>query len=134
MSLMQMGEKMETVKFLDDFDMTLSLDSRSSASHQKMNIELSAKPIIIRASYRDINLITSIMNKAFEHLGPSGSKDDQTTQSQKATILTKSGVQPIGQARALMTMQQVSSNNHFKWSNLLMTVSLRDLSMASVWS
>lgn len=103
-----MGEKMETVKFLDDFDMTLSLDSRSSVSHQKMNIELSAKPIIIRASYRDINLITSIMNKAFERLSTSGNKDNQAAQSQKTTTLTKSRGQPIGQARALMTMQQVA--------------------------
>jgi vacuolar protein sorting-associated protein 13A/C len=130
---MQMGEKTETVRFLDDFDMTLSLDSRSSVSHQKMNIELSAKPIIIRASYRDINLITNIMNKAFERLGTSGSKDDQATQSQKATTLTKSRGQAIGQARALMTMQQVSSINRFMWSSLLMTISLRGPSMGSVW-
>lgn len=130
---MQMGEKTETVRFLDDFDMTLSLDSRSSVSHQKMNIELSAKPIIIRASYRDINLITNIMNKAFERLGTSGSKDDQVTQSQKATTLTKSRGQAIGQARALMTMQQVSSINRFMWSSLLMTISLRGPSMGSVW-
>ncbi|XP_006454344.1 hypothetical protein AGABI2DRAFT_114096 [Agaricus bisporus var. bisporus H97] len=112
MSLMQMGDKMEMVKFLDDFDTTFSLDSRSSVSQQMMNMELSAKAIIIRASYRDISLITNIVNKAFEHIGLSGSKDgvvDQTTQSQKTTILarsTRSRGQPIGKARALMTMQQ----------------------------
>lgn len=133
MSLMQMGDKMEMVKFLDDFDTTFSLDSRSSVSQQMMNMELSAKAIIIRASYRDISLITNIVNKAFEHIGLSGSKDgvvDQTTQSQKTTILarsTRSRGQPIGKARALMTMQQVSSNSSPEWICLPVIISSRGL-------
>lgn len=116
MSLAQMGERMETVKFLDEFDLTLSLDSRSSASQQMMNLELSAKPIVIRASYRDISLITNIFNKAFERLGSSsstgGSSDQRvgTMRSQKTTLLsrsTRSREQPIGKARVRMTKQQV---------------------------
>lgn len=119
MSLVQMGEKMETVKFFDEFDLTLSLDNRSSASHEMMNLELFSKPIVIRASYRDINLIMAILNKAFERLGSSNSKRDTPAQaggakqSQKTTIMsrsTRSKERPVGKARVRMTKQQVNSH------------------------
>ena len=71
MSLVRMGGASESVRFLDDVDLTFSLDSRSSSSHQMTNIEVGAKPITFRASYRDINLITSIVNKAIEGYGNS---------------------------------------------------------------
>ena len=71
MSLVRMGGASESVRFLDDVDLTFSLDSRSSSSHQMTNIEIGAKPITFRASYRDINLITSIVNKAIEGYGNS---------------------------------------------------------------
>ena len=71
MSLVRMGGASESVRFLDDVDLTFSLDSRSSSSHQMTNIEVGANPITFRASYRDINLITSIVNKAIEGYGNS---------------------------------------------------------------
>lgn len=120
MSLVQMGERKETVKFLDEVDLTLSLDSRSTASQEMMNLELSAKPIVVRASYRDISLITSIFNKALERLSTFGRASDEPTgtlstrQSQKATTTrsrsTRSGGRPIGKARVRMTKQQVCSS------------------------
>lgn len=66
MSLMRMGRYSEVVRFLDNLDLTVSLDSRSSTSQQMSNIEISVKPVVLRASYRDINLITSIVNRAIE--------------------------------------------------------------------
>lgn len=140
MCLMQMGEITETVKFLDEFDLTLSFDSRSTASQQTMNLELSAKPIVIRASYRDMNLITSIFNKAFERLGSSGSTSNtsvqaiDTKQGQKATILSRSSrsrEQPIGKARVRMTKQQVNDLISQKESTMLMATSSRVHSMDS---
>ncbi|KAF4623901.1 hypothetical protein D9613_001806 [Agrocybe pediades] len=71
MSLMKMGRSTESVRFLDDVDLTFSLDSRTSSLQQITNIELVCKPIVFRASYRDINLITSIVNKAIERYGES---------------------------------------------------------------
>ncbi|KAF5355629.1 hypothetical protein D9756_003767 [Leucocoprinus leucothites] len=115
MSLMQMGERTETVKFLDEFDFTLSLDSRSSASQQTMHLELSAKPIVVRASYRDISLITRILNNAFERFASFNGAGDQSTtavetrNSQKTTTIsrsTRSKEPPIGKARVRMTKQQ----------------------------
>ncbi|PPQ80804.1 hypothetical protein CVT25_001929 [Psilocybe cyanescens] len=71
MSLMRMGRSAESVRFLDDVDLTFSIDNRSSSQQQMMNIEIASKPIVFRASYRDINLITSIVNKAVERYGDS---------------------------------------------------------------
>ena len=71
MSLTRMGKSADRVRFLDDVDLTFSFDSRTSSSHQMTNIEISAKPIIFRASYRDIILISSIINKAVERYGRS---------------------------------------------------------------
>ncbi|KAJ2927125.1 hypothetical protein H1R20_g9964, partial [Candolleomyces eurysporus] len=66
MSLMRMGRYSEEVRFLDNLDFTASLDSRSSSSQQMSNIEVTMKPVVLRASYRDINLIMSIVNRAIE--------------------------------------------------------------------
>ncbi|KAF5314046.1 hypothetical protein D9611_006808 [Ephemerocybe angulata] len=66
MSLMRMGRYSEVVRFLDNLDLTVSLDNRSSSSQQMSNIEVNMKPVVLRASYRDINLITTIVNRAIE--------------------------------------------------------------------
>lgn len=64
MSLTQMGNLDESVRFLDDVDMTLSLDSRQSVAQQMTSIDIASTPIVFRASQRDINLIMAIMTKA----------------------------------------------------------------------
>lgn len=66
MSLTRMGKASERAKFLDDTDVTLSLDRRNSASEQWTNIDILCQPVIFRVSYRDILLITSVVNKAME--------------------------------------------------------------------
>lgn len=64
MSLTRMGKGAEEVRFLDDLDVTLSMDN-STTAHQKMtSIEMNCKPVVLRASYRDILLILAIANKA----------------------------------------------------------------------
>jgi len=122
MSLMRMGRASESVRFLDDVDLTVSLDSRATASQQMTNIEIAAKPIVFRASYRDINLITSIVNKAIEKYGESQQRIKQQADSQLATTTSpdreviatvttsssKSRSQSIGKARVLMTKEQAS--------------------------
>jgi len=64
MSLTQMGNLDESVRFLDDVDMTLSLDSRQTAAQQMTSIDIASTPIVFRASQRDINLIMAIVTKA----------------------------------------------------------------------
>lgn len=122
MSLLRMGKPSDDVRFLDDVDLTFSLDNRttrtSSSQQQMMSIELAMKPLVFRASYRDINMITAIVNKAIELYGASQkpaqpSENDSTSRSLTAqgrtssTMGGKSRVQPIGKAHVLMSKEQV---------------------------
>ncbi|KZT65144.1 vacuolar protein sorting-associated protein 13 [Daedalea quercina L-15889] len=67
MSLMRMGAgASDSVRFMDDVDLTLSMDSRSNSSQRSTSLDISVKPVVFRASYRDINLITTIVNRALE--------------------------------------------------------------------
>jgi hypothetical protein len=63
MSLVTM-QMMDSVRFLDDLDITLALDNRQTADHQMTNLEIMMQPVILRASLVDINLITSIIMHA----------------------------------------------------------------------
>lgn len=118
MSLMRMGQVSDSVRFLDETDMTFSLDSRTSTQEHMTSMELSMKPIVFRASYRDINLIMAIVNKAIALYGESASVPQDTapaTQSSKSMTgpqskySARSQVQPVGQARVLMSKEQVES-------------------------
>lgn len=117
-----MGKESESVRFLDDFDLTVSLDSRSNSSQQMTNMEINAKPIVFRASYRDIILITSIVNKAIElssQRSPEiASGEAQTSlqrnrpsqvtskkSSSRQTIL-KGKQSPVGKARVITSKEQ----------------------------
>lgn len=130
MSLMKMGDASESVRFLDDTDLTLTFDSRATSFQQMTNIELTAKPIVLRASYRDINLIMSITNKAIERYGDSqrtrpGPETETNSSSDRAVVkqldvatsrATSSGhleTQYVGNARVLMTKEQVDPFNLF---------------------
>ncbi|KAI0321342.1 hypothetical protein OF83DRAFT_1274656 [Amylostereum chailletii] len=126
MSLTHMDKGAEDVRFLDDVDLTLSLDSRSSSSHQMTNIEITSKPIILRASYRDIRLILTIANKAMEAYakqdkGPSmGEVSIQSTESiagspGRPSLMVRhsskaSQSQPIGKARVVMSREQLKAS------------------------
>ncbi|KAJ7706184.1 vacuolar protein sorting-associated protein 13 [Mycena rosella] len=113
MSLIRMGKPSESVRFLDDVDLTFSLDSRSSSGQQMTSIEISAKPIVFRASYRDINMITTIVNKAIELSSDSQaqSSSDEALKAQSMrpsqTQMTKTSKQPVGKARVLMSKELV---------------------------
>jgi vacuolar protein sorting-associated protein 13A/C len=111
-----MGKPSENVRFLDDVDLTFSLDSRSSSGQQMTSMEISAKPIVFRASYRDINMIMTIVNKAIEL---SSDMQDQSSLDEKAikpqsmrpsqTQITKATTskRPVGKARVLMSKELV---------------------------
>lgn len=64
MSFGRMHAPEEQVRFLDDVDITLALDSAKEAGHMQTNIELTTQPVIFRASFTDILLITDVVNKA----------------------------------------------------------------------
>lgn len=123
MSLTRMGKDAETVRFLDDIDFTFSLDSRSSDAHQRTSIELNSQPVVFRASYRDINLITTIASKAIELYSTSADNSPneandvdrvttptRTQRPQTSRRMTKrsgSRVQTIGNANVIVTKEEV---------------------------
>ena len=63
---MRMNNPAEQVRFMDDLDLNFAMDSRQSTNEHRTSIEMDSKPIVFRASYRDILLITSIANRAME--------------------------------------------------------------------
>jgi vacuolar protein sorting-associated protein 13A/C len=126
-----MADACETVRFVDDTDLTLTFDSRATSFQQMTNVEIMTKSIVLRASYRDINLIMSIINKALERYGNSqrtrtAQENETNSISDKAIVkkldlattqTTPSGkieTQYVGNARVLMTKEQVNFSNSFK--------------------
>ncbi|KAJ7597035.1 vacuolar protein sorting-associated protein 13 [Mycena floridula] len=120
MSLTRMGTPSDSVRFLDDVDLTFSLDSRSTSSQKMTSIEFTSKPITFRASYRDINLITAIVNKALEL----SSRRQNIQESSTAVIAPSSGTsdirvrsqgsvsrpRPVGKARVLTSKEQLKAS------------------------
>ncbi|CAE6445232.1 unnamed protein product [Rhizoctonia solani] len=99
MSLGRMGRSAENVRFLDDMDITLSLDTRKSAAHQMTSIELSTQPIVFRASYRDINLIMAIVNRAIELSSKPQAQDQPQNARPNVTSSVSSSMPPLSQRK-----------------------------------
>jgi len=124
-----MGKPSENVRFLDDVDMTFSLDSRTSSSQQLSSMEATITPIVFRASYRDINLIMSIVNSAIERYGQSQKQTSSTSPSngkvqsltstssprkQSKLRTTGTATQTSGHAQVIMTKERVRSLIRFR--------------------
>lgn len=117
MSLTRMGHPTESVRFLDDVDLTLSMDTRSTSSQQMTSIEIVTKPVVLRASYRDINLIMTIVNKAIELYGKTIQSAAPVPEPQATTVSKVSRAklrgtlrpssQVIGNAKVVTTKEQV---------------------------
>ncbi|EIM83408.1 uncharacterized protein STEHIDRAFT_170692 [Stereum hirsutum FP-91666 SS1] len=130
MSLTRMGKGADDVRFLDEVDMTVTLDSRNSSAHQMTSIDITSKPIVFRASYRDIQLIMTITNKALTAYNQS-SQRASTAQEQANTkvrpsvraasssgqavsrksIARRSGQVPtVGRARVITSKEQLKAS------------------------
>lgn len=116
MSLVQMGKGSESVRFLDDVDLTFTMDNRRTSSDQVMNIDIAAKPIVFRASYRDINLIAVIVNRAIalssgatqpKPVESSDSKSLALRSTKTAAKTRMTGALNSDEARVVMTKEQV---------------------------
>ena len=129
MSLTRMNNIADSARFLDNVDLTFSLDSRSTTSQQLMSIEVGAKPIVFRASYHDINLIMNITNKALEMYGntanaraqkpESGAKStaDSAMKSSELVVATRATPHPIASANVITSKEQVRDRIAF-WTLL----------------
>ncbi|PCH33647.1 vacuolar protein sorting-associated protein vps13 [Wolfiporia cocos MD-104 SS10] len=121
MSLSKMGhEDTERVRFMDEVDLTLSLDSHSGPLQQSTSVEISVKPIVFRASYRDIDLITTITNRALELYSQSIHSSQKLTPPSSPSVRTSFGGPPtqtdtqrakskhssVGHAHAVISKEQ----------------------------
>ncbi|GAA94842.1 hypothetical protein E5Q_01496 [Mixia osmundae IAM 14324] len=69
MFLCKMDAQSNTLRFLDSFDLSLSLDTREDAGRQLTNIEMRVQPLTFRLSFRDVKIIMLIVNRAIELSG-----------------------------------------------------------------
>ena len=89
MSFGRMDKPNERVRFLDDVNVALSLDNRQRGSQQMTSIELELPdPVIFRASYTDIMLITDIANKAAEAANKALAPPQPSTENPRRPSLT----------------------------------------------
>ena len=61
-----MDKPKDTIRVLDNFDITLSMDSRADLGRQVTSIDIAIQPLVFRVSFHDIILINSIINRAIE--------------------------------------------------------------------
>jgi vacuolar protein sorting-associated protein 13A/C len=103
------------------------------------SIEITSKPIIFRASYRDINLISSIVNKAAElsnrsqNEGATAGASQNTRLSSSGSLIKEGGRSHarsqspgvLGRAKVITTMEQVKAS---------LSIIIRRLNMSQVES
>jgi len=124
MSLTRMNNISDSARFLDNVDLTFSLNGRSTTSQQLTSIEVGAKPIVFRASYHDINLIMNITNKALEMYGNTANARAQKTEPAKSTadfataepsalaVTTRTTSHPVASAHVITSKEQVKGSYH----------------------
>jgi len=104
-----MNKENITARFLDDMDITLSMDNRQSANRQITDIILTVQPIIFRVSYRDINLITSIVNKAIALSTPKDQNKESAEEARSLSSKRPSNTKQISSTRTVSTSTRRTS-------------------------
>jgi len=137
MSLLQMNAPQDKVSFIDAFSITMSMDGTKMVQQQITNINVNVDPIVLRASYRDINLIMAIVNKAIElstsgNAGktpspavpdriPASSQPSPSPKSSKRALASPTFISSsVGSApRLILTKEEVGLNGFLSaWSRL----------------
>ena len=107
-----MDKPKDTIRVLDDLDVTVSMDSRADAGRQVTSIEAAVDPVILRVSFRDILLINSIVNRAIELSNRSNPPPASETSGRPALETSPSGAKSRGRSKSevtRMTRAQTSS-------------------------
>jgi vacuolar protein sorting-associated protein 13A/C len=98
-----MDKPKDTIRVLDDLDLTVSMDSRADAGRQVTSIEAAIDPVILRVSFRDILLINSIVNRAIELSNRSNPSQPSKTSDRPALESAPSGVKARGRSKSEVT-------------------------------
>lgn len=115
-----MDKPKDTIRVLDDLDLTVSMDSRADAGRQVTSIEAAIEPVILRVSFRDILLINSIINRAIELSNRSNASPPAEAPNQKALETTTSGPKTRGRSKS-----EVTRGTKTQGSNRITDASLR---------
>ena len=98
-----MDKPKDTIRVLDDLDLTVSMDSRADAGRQVTSIEAAIEPVILRVSFRDILLINSIVNRAIELSNRSSPQPEESSASRPGLESSPSGVKTRGRSKSEVT-------------------------------
>lgn len=106
-----MDKPKENIRFLDNFDISLSLDSRADAGHQVTSIDIGIQPLVLRVSFRDILLVNSIVNRAIEMSNRSTTSPSSPPPSRPQLQPTTSGkrLKPDATRRSMSRSRRKSS-------------------------
>lgn len=115
-----MDKPKDTIRVLDDLDLTVSMDSRADAGRQVTSIEAAIEPVILRVSFRDILLINSIINRAIELSNRSNASPPADVSNQKALETVTSGPKTRGRSKS-----EVTRGTKTQSSNRITDASLR---------
>jgi vacuolar protein sorting-associated protein 13A/C len=110
MSLTQMDHPDDSVRFMDDMDITLAMESKQVMALQRTNIDITTKPIVFRASQRDINLILAIVSRATQLASQSTANASQKSPagpSKKTVAETTVRMTSEEKPRLIMSTEQV---------------------------
>jgi vacuolar protein sorting-associated protein 13A/C len=87
MFLCAMNSKEEVkVRFVDEFEISVSMESHTSANHNITSIVIDLQALVLRVSYLDISIITNVVNHAIELMGssePPASPTDENPQREE---------------------------------------------------
>lgn len=109
MSLGRKGYTSDMARFLDDLDFNVILNRPMSELGQSIAIQMISGPIILRASYRDINLISVILNRAIElstksdFTGNSSTRELQTTAPRQSNEIEHQAPNTVAPQRKIPT-------------------------------
>jgi len=124
-----------TVRFIETFDVILSMDSRTTKpGHQITNIMIEVLPLILRLSYRDAMLILGIVNKAVE-LNSNVPKDEssvpsETNVSKPGAALSTSGASGVigeGASSLIPVSTNVESSSYVVMSRETMKATIQGI-------
>lgn len=93
MFMCRMTQPKDTTRLLDNFNMTLSMDSGSREAKQVTSIDVQVDPLVLRIALRDVRLISSVVNEAIKLSNQSPDKDKAPSGAQDASEIQRPSIE-----------------------------------------
>ncbi|KAG2186183.1 hypothetical protein INT43_002621 [Umbelopsis isabellina] len=104
------------IRFVDEFEISVSMESHTSANHNITSIIIDIQALVLRVSYLDISIITNVVNRAIELMGSSESVPSPVDDNPKDDDIQKNDdaagtLAPPTEARSINTSGLKKRNN-----------------------